>query len=203
MKVICIACQKGGAGKTTLATNLGVEAERLGQRVALIELDNQGSLSRWASRRDAETPAYAVIERGDDLSAVLEGIGEDGYSLAIIDTPGVDSPHVDNAIAIADFVLIPSRPSALDLEATRPTIEAARRHKRNFGFVLTQAPARSSRTHSAGMGLSAVGLLAPVAVTYRMEYQDAAAAGSSVVEAGSEKSAQEIATLWKWIYERL
>ena len=47
MKVLSIVSQKGGTGKTTLATHLSVEAERNGQTTALIDLDPQASAAKW------------------------------------------------------------------------------------------------------------------------------------------------------------
>src|SRR4051794_39515401 len=59
MQTIVVASQKGGAGKTTTARHLAVEAERQGEGpVALIDVDPQGGLARWWNRREAETPVF-------------------------------------------------------------------------------------------------------------------------------------------------
>ena len=52
MKVLSIVSQKGGTGKTTLATHLSVEAERNGHTIALIDLDPQASAAKWGDHRD-------------------------------------------------------------------------------------------------------------------------------------------------------
>ncbi|MDJ0980064.1 MAG: ParA family protein, partial [Kiloniellales bacterium] len=60
MKIMVLAAQKGGSGKTTLATNIAVEAERTGDGpVALIDTDPQGSLAEWSEERESPTPILA------------------------------------------------------------------------------------------------------------------------------------------------
>ena len=59
MQVLAFASQKGGAGKTTLAGHVAVQAERMGKGpVALLDADPQGSLADWWNERAAETPAF-------------------------------------------------------------------------------------------------------------------------------------------------
>lgn len=63
MQVIVLASQKGGAGKTTTARHIAVEAERQGEGpVALIDVDPQGGLARWWNRRAAETPVFIACK---------------------------------------------------------------------------------------------------------------------------------------------
>ncbi|HSF29839.1 MAG TPA: ParA family protein [Candidatus Tectomicrobia bacterium] len=58
MRILAIASQKGGAGKTTLAAHLAVEAERSGAGpVAVVDTDPQGSLAAWWNTRDARLPS--------------------------------------------------------------------------------------------------------------------------------------------------
>ena len=60
MKVLSIVSQKGGTGKTTLATHLSVEAERHGHTTALIDLDPQASAAKWGDHRESESPAVVA-----------------------------------------------------------------------------------------------------------------------------------------------
>ena len=63
MRVIVVANQKGGVGKTTLAGHLGVMAEqRQDGPVALIDTDPQGSLAAWWNERDSESPVFAQAD---------------------------------------------------------------------------------------------------------------------------------------------
>ncbi|MES2301155.1 MAG: ParA family protein, partial [Pseudomonadota bacterium] len=60
MRVLALASQKGGSGKTTLSGHLAVQAQRAGAGpVVLIDIDPQGSLSDWWNEREAEFPAFA------------------------------------------------------------------------------------------------------------------------------------------------
>ena len=65
MRILTIASQKGGAGKTTLAAHLAVEAEHTGAGpVAVVDTDPQGSLAAWWNSREAPTPLFASVEIG-------------------------------------------------------------------------------------------------------------------------------------------
>src|SRR5438128_3053965 len=87
MKVIAVASQKGGSGKTTLAGHIAVQAERAGDGpVALVDTDPQGSLAEWWNARQAETPVFAatgVVRLADDIRRMRAL----GMRLLVIDTP--------------------------------------------------------------------------------------------------------------------
>ena len=68
-------------------------------------------------------------------------------TLAVVDTPGLFGAAVTTALARADLVVVPVKPSILDVEATRPTVEQLRRLGKPFAFVLNQcAPSSQART---------------------------------------------------------
>ena len=201
LKTIAFVNSKGGTGKSTLAAAVGVAAEATGEKVFMIDLDPQGSLSAWGERRKADTPAVDRIAP-DRLPAAIAGLAEGGYTLAIIDTPGLDTPATAAAMRAADLSLIPARASTLDLEATRPTLAALARLNRAYAFVLNSCPAgRSGRIADASRALSLLGVLAPVMVQ-RMEHVDAVGLGLGVTELGG-KAADETNALWIWIKQRI
>src|SRR5271157_5096198 len=87
MKVIVLASQKGGVGKTTLSGNLAVAADLAGDGPAvLIDTDPQGSLSDWWNAREAESPALAPATLSG-LRAKLRALEEAGFAYAVVDTP--------------------------------------------------------------------------------------------------------------------
>ena len=87
MRVIAVASQKGGTGKTTLSGHLAVQAERAGNGpVALLDTDPQGSLSHWWNARAAEAPVFVETSIAS-LYEDLDRLRADGLGLAIIDTP--------------------------------------------------------------------------------------------------------------------
>ena len=99
MRVLALASQKGGSGKTTLSGHLAVQAELNGDGpVVLIDIDPQGSLADWWNEREAELPAFAqtTVAR---LAADLNVLRQQGFKMAIIDTP----PAITMAISKRDF----------------------------------------------------------------------------------------------------
>jgi chromosome partitioning protein len=124
MRVISFVTQKGGTGKSTLAVNLAVAAEATGEKVCLIDLDPQGTAASWYETRSAETPAVLDHNQAGSLSDTLSRLETAGFTLAVIDTPGVDSHATRGAMRTADLCLIPVRPSEADVKATMPTLKA-------------------------------------------------------------------------------
>ncbi len=87
MRILALASQKGGSGKTTLSGHLAVQAQRAGSGpVVLIDIDPQGSLADWWNEREDELPAFAqtTVAR---LATDLEQLRQQGFKLAVIDTP--------------------------------------------------------------------------------------------------------------------
>ncbi|MFL5280054.1 MAG: AAA family ATPase [Rhodopila sp.] len=121
MKKIALIAQKGGVGKTTVAVNLAVAT---GSKAALFDLDPQESAVIWADRRKAEFPHVEFLTERR-LPDGLKAAERQGFTLAIIDTPPAAGPQAFTAAQAADLVLIPCRPSLVDLDAIRRT---ARRH---------------------------------------------------------------------------
>jgi chromosome partitioning protein len=82
----------------------------------------------------------------DKLEPALNGIRAGGYTLAILDTAGTDTAATSAAMRVADLTIVPARPSALDIEASRPTVAALTRLNRPFVFTLNMCPpGRSNR----------------------------------------------------------
>lgn len=208
MRTIAFVTQKGGAGKTTLAASLAIAASQAGERVVALDLDPQGSLFAWSGHRKASTPDVDRLDAGKlaRLPEILRSLATKGYTLAVLDCPGIANTGTNAAMAAADLCIIPTRPTRLDIRATRPTIEALVTLKRRFVFVLNQCPpnARSSRAAEAAMGLSMLGVLAEPSIAQRADYQDAMAAGQGVTEyMPAGKAAAEVSALWGWIAKRM
>src|SRR5688500_4465600 len=125
MDILAITSQKGGAGKTTLAAHLAVEAERTGAGpVAVVDTDPQGSLAAWWNTREAPTPLFAAVEI-TRLSHHLATLQRRPVEQVVIDTPPALTDMIRAASAAADLVLIPARPSPHDLRAVGVIVEMA------------------------------------------------------------------------------
>ena len=204
MKVIVLASQKGGVGKTTLTGNLGVAAELAEDGPAvLIDTDPQGSLSAWWNAREAESPALApttLAGLGDKLKALETA----GFTYAIVDTPPAITDAIRAVVALADLVLIPVKPSPHDLRAVGRTVEIAREGGKDFCFVLTQAKGNALLTVQGMAALSEHGVVSPAVMHDRVDYASSMTDGRTVQETDPKgRSAAEMASLWKFVKARL
>jgi chromosome partitioning protein len=204
MRTIVLATQKGGAGKSTLAIGLAVAALEDGQRVALIEADQQGTISNWARRRALSEPRIDRVGSSIEIERALLVLNHNGFALTLVDTPATNNVLSSRAIGAADLCLIPARPSPADVEAALPTLATVRKLDKPFAFVLNQTPARSYRISEAATALNAIGVLALPYIVLRNDHQDALGAGYGVTEfAAAGKAAEEIRRLWQWVWKRL
>jgi len=199
--VITIAQRKGGAGKTTLAAQLAIAWARQGARVAVLDIDPQGSLAAWIDLRRAR---FGEEEIGFDFAAlpgwraaqwVEDRAG--AADLVVIDGP----PHAETeariAVRVAGLVLIPVQPSPLDLWATEATLKMVRDERRRALIVLNRVPPRSSLTDDIAAELAGAGVpIATARIGNRVALARAMALGLGVVEsAGSSPAAAEITAL--------
>lgn len=204
MKTIVIASQKGGVGKTTFSAALGVEAERCGHGpVVLIDTDEQGSLAEWWNARGAATPLF-VSATPDNLGDKLRALEQSDVRLVIIDTPPQATATIQSVIAHADLVLIPTRPSPLDLRAVGKTISLADAEGKRMVFAINGAANRAKITGQAAVALSQHGTVSPVTVYQRTIYAGAMVDGhtASELDPGSE-AAGEMTALWAYVWTQL
>jgi len=193
-KVIAVAQQKGGAGKTMLAAQFAVALAGDG-RVALLDIDPQGSLTVWGKLRDAAAKAghHVPVETvsGWRLANELEKL-RTAYDYVLIDTPPVIDSDARRAIRAADIVLIPMNPAPPDLWAAEGTLKLAAEEKRKTALVFNRAPAASRLRKRLEAEIAARGLiLLPVALANRAGYANAFADGLGVTEAGPTTQAAE------------
>ncbi|MEO6104215.1 MAG: ParA family protein [Pseudoxanthomonas sp.] len=117
MKTILVASSKGGAGKTTLATNLAAHFALEGKRTVLVDADPQHSSSRWAERRAGMESAVLPID-GSRKRAWPSTMPEDAERVVIDAPAGSMAEDLQHFIEHADAIVVPVLPSALDIEAT-------------------------------------------------------------------------------------
>ncbi len=204
MRVLAIASQKGGAGKTTLAAHLAVEAERVGSGpVAVVDTDPQGSLAAWWNSRKAATPVFAAVEIGR-LADHLATLQRHQVELVVIDTPPALTEVIRAAIGVADVVLIPARPSPHDLRSVGVIVEMADRMGKEFSFVVNGATPRSTIAGDAVRALAKHGKVASVTVHQRIDFAASMIDGRTVGEVNAKsRSAYEIAELWSYVHQQL
>lgn len=128
MKTWLVACSKGGVGKTTIATQLAANAALSGLRTVLVDADPQGSATRWCERRAGLASAVLLID--GTRKAWRKRVPEDTQRL-IVDAPaGSMADDLGDVLEMADAVVVPVQPSALDIEASVRFLESLGRHPR-------------------------------------------------------------------------
>jgi chromosome partitioning protein len=193
---ICFVSTKGGCGKTTLCAHLSVEAEKQGGGpVAVIDTDPQASLARWWNARAAETPSF-VQTTLPQLPQQLIVLEQARCALVLIDTPGADVSHTRSVIRYSDLVLVPSRPSPLDLGTLGTTVAMIEAKKKPLMFVLNAVTPRTRISAQAVMALSQHGPVGAI-LHQRTDYAAAMTDGRVAAELDpASKSAEEIGGLW-------
>lgn len=124
-KLITVANQKGGSGKTTVSMQIAGTLGMRAYRVLVIDADPQATAQRWAASADEDSPFPAAVA---GLSAAGGKVHQearkyiDQYDVIVIDCPpAVDSPVPQSALMISDLALVPIIPSPADLWATKGT----------------------------------------------------------------------------------
>jgi chromosome partitioning protein len=205
MRTIAFVGQKGGSGKSTIASSLAVAAHEMKEEVCVIDMDPQGSLAHWAKTRMADD--IGVVASGAArLPALLASLERNGVTLAILDTPGAEGAASSAAMQIADLNIVPSRPSIFDLWASARTRTALEEIGAKFVFLLNQCPPAQQNAHVQD-GVEALeemgGLISPL-ILARVDYQEAARHGWGVTELNpSGAAAHEMRGLWQSLKRRL
>lgn len=204
MRVLALASQKGGSGKTTLSGHLAVQAERAGcGPVVLIDIDPQGSLADWWNERETDLPAFAqtTVAR---LASDLEILRQQGFKLAVIDTPPAITMAIQSVIAVAELIVIPTRPSPHDLRAVGATVDLCDRAGKPLIFVVNAATPKARITSEAAVALSQHGTVAPITLHHRTDFAASMIDGRTVMEVDPKgRSAAEVEALWTYINDRL
>ncbi|MEM6898656.1 MAG: ParA family protein [Pseudomonadota bacterium] len=205
MQILSITSQKGGVGKTTLAMNLAIAAAHDKTPTVVFDLDPQASAAGYHDRRIAnghdDQPKVFSIQAAR-LPHELKAAMEDGYKLAIIDTPPNVSGNAVHISQAGDLILIPARPTALDLDAIRVSIEIARAAERPAAVVLNVCKPLGTLKEEA-RELITSNFEFPVLesdIGDRVAFIHAATEGLGVIEnEPGSKAAIEIKALWKWV----
>ena len=205
MKIIAIAMQKGGVGKSTLTRSLGVAATRAGLNTLILDMDAQQSTYQWSKRRKEPLPPVRFIGE-PDLEDVLAKAKAAGCELAIIDTPPARSSEAPAAIEAADYVLIPCTPDIEAFEQLPRTVRLCRQTGKPCASVLTLAtPNAKSEREAAEAVFQRLDIEAAPQSLHRLKaHRDATRAGMTAEESEpASKAAAEVAALWDWVCAHL
>jgi len=199
-KVLTIAQQKGGSGKTTLAVNIAQYYAAQGKSVAVLDTDPQGSLGRWFMTRRERLGDAAGIAFGTSsawgVSYECEKLRK-LHDIVIVDTPPKIDADLRPALREADLVIVPVATSQVDLWATEGVLELAARERRAVMIVLNRAAARARLTAVVTAEIAAMDVACAVTqLGNRVVFAEALGLGLAAAEmAKTGLAAREIADL--------
>jgi chromosome partitioning protein len=211
--IVMIGGEKGGTGKTTIATNLAAYLATVGHDVLLVDADPQFNAANWAARRQgAEHPVKPVVcvQKTGDIRSTLQDQAK-RYSYVIVDSGGRDSQELRSGLLAADIFYTPIRASQPDLETipkVAKLVEQTMLYNPHLQVrsILSMA---SSNTFIRGELEGATEFLGDFAqvlpvskavIRDRKVYRDAAIEGYGVVEMDNETARAEITTLAEEIF---
>ena len=204
MQKLVLASQKGGVGKTTLALHLAVAAHEAGAGpVVMVDVDPQGSLAAAWNLRKAEQPAMASTTIAE-LGATLADLEADGFKLVVIDTPPAITATISSVLDLADMVVVPTRPSPIDLASIGATLDLLE-HAGNkpFFFVINSAKPKARLVQQTMSALAQHGRVAAT-IFDRVDFPTAMIDGRTAGEIDPKgKAASEIKELWTVISKKL
>lgn len=208
MKVIAVLNQKGGSGKTTIATHLARALQLDGADVLLVDSDPQGSARDWAAVREDQPLTVVGIDR-PTIDRDLKNVARKDF--VVIDGAPQAADLAVSAIKAAHFVLIPVQPSPYDIWATADLVELVKQRievtdgKLQAAFVVSRAIKGTRIGAEVTEALNGYGL--PVLesrITQRVSYPGTAAAGSTVMDAEPDSdAAAEVRALANEIKQKL
>lgn len=206
MITVAFCTQKGGTGKTTIATALAVAAHLAGKKSALLDLDPQTNAVNWFDRREGDGPDVASIQPGA-IRRSLDAYRGLGMEWVFIDTPGKMDSASTEAAKYADMVLIPTQAQifAIDtLEPLKRLLDMAGNppafvvlnlvHPNAGGRAADDAAAITERFNIS---------VAPIHLSRLKAYEDAPALGQTPQELEPQgRAAQEVAGLFSFLSEQ-
>lgn len=193
-KAITVAQQKGGAGKSTITAQLAVAYANAGHKVAIVDIDPQGSLAMWFEVRkmlvDENGGGVTFLQAsGWRLSNELDRLKRD-HDLILVDSP----PHAETDVRIAvragDLILVPMQPTPLDLWATQPTLDLAKKEKSAAVVVFNRTPPKGKLVDAVkGKILQAEMPVAETVLGNRVAFAASMMEGKGVVESNPRHTA--------------
>jgi chromosome partitioning protein len=208
MKVIAVLNQKGGSGKTTIATHLARALQLAGHDVLLVDSDPQGSARDWAAVRDDQPVPVVGIDR-PTIDRDLKSLAKKDF--VVIDGAPQAADLAVSAIKAADFILIPVQPSPYDIWATSDLVDLVKQRiemtdgKLQAAFVVSRAIKGTRIGAEVTDTLEGYGLpILTARITQRVSYPTTAASGITVMDAEPQgDAAAEVRALADEIIQKL
>ena len=210
--ITIVGCNKGGASKTTTATNLSVGLALGGHDVCLVDADPQRTAAKWFAEREASglESRLTLIEKRDNIASTLRSLN-DKYEHVIVDVAGRNSRELITGASVADLVIAPHQCSQFDLDTLGELQEQVikiRDLNEGLRVLVYHSMASTNANVKEKERAEFLAYLAEFpefqvlnSIGYsRKIYTDVAAEGRSVLEMGKNPAADEIRALLKEVY---
>ncbi|MDP4709464.1 MAG: AAA family ATPase [Rickettsiaceae bacterium] len=211
--IILIGGEKGGTGKTTIATNLAAIRAKKGHDVLLVDTDKQGSASSWSDIRDlknTETRVPNIQKFGGNLTADVLDL-QKRYEDIVIDAGGRDSVELRATMTIADKMFVPVQASQFDiwtLSIINDLVIQARGFNPSLSpMVIINRAATNPAINEVAEAIEVFSEfdyleLSQHILKERISYRKAAKSGLSVIELPKldSKSSEEILALYEEVF---
>jgi chromosome partitioning protein len=204
--IILIGSQKGGCGKSTIAINIAAYLVNQSKDIVLVDADQQQSSANWVKDRDeTELRQVHCVQRYGDIKNTLKDLNQ-RYEYVIVDVAGHDSKELRTAMLVADYLLVPFRPSQFDLDTLPHLSEVIDQalsfndELKIFGLLTLAATHPSvSEVQQANDYLSDFPLFTALntVIHDRKIYRDVTAEGKGVIESNNSKAATEFSAFMK------
>jgi chromosome partitioning protein len=203
--IVLVGAEKGGVGKSTIASNLAVHLAQQGIDVVVVDTDAQATCAKFIDRRNEVgiLPAVACVQKMGDVATTLRDLAK-RYQVIVVDAGGRDSREMRTAMAVANLLLVPTKASQADLE-TLPKVNELVSLARGLNpdlkavAVLSMAPSNPviREVEEARQLLADFDQLelADTVIRDRKVYRDALLAGRGVVELHNSQARAEVQLL--------
>lgn len=206
MKIISVLNQKGGCGKTTIATNLSVAIARKYKVLIVDGNPQQASTSDWHEAGGNEFVDSVSVDKSSMIKN-LKRVGA-GYDFVVIDTSPTKNELAASCIAISDLVLIPVQPSPYDLWACADLVSLIKqRQEISDGlpaarFIINAAKQGTNSFADINNEIEEYGIIKMKSFLCRREaYIKTASIGSSVIASSDSKAKVELEALYQEVME--
>lgn len=210
--ITIVGCNKGGASKTTTATNIAVGQALAGHDVCLVDADPQRTAAKWFAEREAAgiESKLTLIEKRDNIASTLRSLN-DKYEHVIVDVAGRNSRELITGASVADLIVAPHQCSQFDLDTLGELQEQVIKIRDlNEGLRVLVYHSMAS-TNANVKDKERAEFLAYLAEFpefqvldaigyYRKIYKDVGAEGKSVLEVGKNPAADEVRALLMEVY---
>ncbi len=209
--IVLIGGEKGGTGKSTLATNLAVCLAEAGKDVLVLDTDRQATASSWCAERATHEDLTRVhcVQKYGNVFETLQDLSK-RYEEVIVDAGGRDSPELRSAMVAAHKMVSPAKASQSDLWTLKHLNELinqarALNPKLDARVVLSMTPTnpRIQEAQEAAEMLRSFEpnlRLAKSRIRDRKVYRDAMCDGKGAIECADAKALEEIKSLMQEVY---